>query len=66
MSQLDLNVLKRKRLEKGYSMQYMAEALGFKTAASYLNYERGTSELRADMLPVLAKTLGCSIETFYT
>ena len=34
MSQLDLNVLKRKRLEKGYSMQYMAEALGFKTAAS--------------------------------
>lgn len=62
---INLLFIKRKREEKGLSMQYMAELLGFKTAPAYFHYEKGERKFRADMLPVLARAFDCKIEDLY-
>lgn len=61
---LDLKFIKTKRKEKGYSLQYMAKALGLSNASQYYKYEIGYYKLKADMLPLLAKILNCNIENF--
>lgn len=62
---INLPFIKRKREEKGLSMQDMAERLGFKSAPAYFNYEKGERKFRADMLPVLARAFDCKIEDLY-
>lgn len=49
----------------GISQQKMAETLGFKNASTYLKYESGTYSFKAEMIPILAKILNCSIENFF-
>jgi len=65
MVYVDLSFIKVKRLEKKFTLQEMAEELGFKTATNYQKYEQGLYSLDADMLPVLAKKLDCKIEDFF-
>lgn len=62
---INLPFIKRKREEKGLSMQDMAELLGFKSAPAYFHYEKGERIFRADMLPVLAHAFNCKIEDLY-
>ncbi len=47
------------------SMQDVANTLGFKTASTYYKYECGIYKFKAEMLPVLAKTLNCDIKNFF-
>lgn len=62
---LNLEFIKNRRYELGISQQKMAEKLGFKNASTYFKYETGIYSFKADMIPVLAKTLNCNIENFF-
>lgn len=62
---LNLKFIKMKRKENGYSLQYMAKALGLSNASQYYKYESGYYKLKADMLPLLATILKCKIEKFF-
>ena len=62
---VNLDFLKQKRLEKGVSLMFMSEKLGFKNASSYMRYENGEYSLEANMLPILAEVLECDIQDFF-
>jgi len=66
MKQLNLNVIKEKRIKLNLSLQEVANLLGFKNASTYLKYENGEYLFKADMLPKLASILKCEIENFFT
>lgn len=63
--ELNLKFIKKKRKEKGYSLEYMAKIVGLSNASQYYKYECGDYKLKAEMLPQLAKILGCKIENFF-
>lgn len=56
--------LRELRLEKGYSLNRMAEAIGV-TPQGYLKLEDGTGGKTFEKLPVIAQTLGCSIDKLF-
>lgn len=66
MKQLNLNYIKRRRIELGLSLQELANELGFKNASTYLKYENGDYLFKAEVLPILSITLKCEIENFFT
>ena len=66
MKQLNLDYIKKKRLEMNLSLQDVANKLGFKNASTYLKYENGDYSFKADMLPKLAELYKCKIEDFFT
>lgn len=66
MKQLNLDYIKRRRIELGLSLQELANELGFKNASTYLKYENGDYLFKAEVLPILAITLKCGIENFFT
>lgn len=66
MDVINYEFIKKRRIEKGYSLQDMALKLGFKNASTYFKYEKGEYSLRAEMLPLLAKHLDCKVENFFT
>ncbi|SDX75203.1 helix-turn-helix domain-containing protein [Tepidimicrobium xylanilyticum] len=66
MTQLNLDYIKKKRLEMNLSLQDVANKLGFKNASTYLKYENGDYSFKADMLPKLAELYKCKIEDFFT
>ena len=63
---LNLQFIKKRRLDLKLSMMNVSEELGFKNASTYLKYETGEYELKAEMLPTLANILECDIENFFT
>lgn len=64
-STLNLEFIRERRLEKGLTLQDMAESFGFKTATNYQKYEQGKYSFDANMLPVLSEKLDCKIEIFF-
>jgi len=65
MIKVNLELIKAKRNELGYSMQNMADSLGFKNASTYLKYEKGEYSFKAEHLPILSKLLKCNIVDFF-
>jgi transcriptional regulator with XRE-family HTH domain len=65
MIQINLDFIKKRRLELGYTNQIMAEKLGFKNASNYYKYETGEYSFKASMLPVLSKILNCDMKNFF-
>lgn len=65
MVKLNLDYIANRRNELQITLQEMAEELGFKNASTYLKYERGSYEFKANHLPILAKKLNCSINNFF-
>lgn len=65
MKTLDLNFIKKRRIEIGKTLQEMADSLGMKNASTYMKYENGTYSFKADQLPLLAETLKCRITDFF-
>jgi transcriptional regulator with XRE-family HTH domain len=63
---MDLEFIKKRRSELGISMQKMAEYLGFKNASTYLKYEKGVYNFKAEHLPILADVFKCEIQDFFT
>lgn len=62
---LNLNFIKKRRKKLGYTLLDMAKKLGFKNGSTYLKYESGTYSFKAEHLPILAKTLDCTIDDFF-
>lgn len=66
MTSINLKFIKSKRKEKNITLQQMANILGYKKASTYSNYENGIYSIKANMLPVLAKTFECEIKDLYS
>lgn len=54
--------LKECRLKANISQTYIAKCLGYKSSQFISNWERGVSEIPAEALPILAKTLNVDFE----
>lgn len=65
MNNLDLQAIKQRRKQAGYSMSRMAESLGMANASVYWKYENGVYAFKADHLPQLAQVLMCEITVFF-
>lgn len=65
IQKIDLELIKKLRVQRDYSLQEMAEKLGFKNASTYFKYESGEYSIKADMLPKIADVLDCKIENFF-
>lgn len=59
------NLIKKLRLEKGFSQEELAELLNLEVSA-YGRIERGDTDLKFDVLQKILKELGCRIEDFIT
>lgn len=64
-SNINFSLIKKKREEKGISLEEMAQSLGFKNASTYLKYENNTYSFKLTMLPVLSKKLEIPYEKFF-
>lgn len=62
---LDLLFIKKRRKELNIPLQEMAEAIGFKNASTYLKYENGDYQFKADHVPILSSKLNCGINDLY-
>lgn len=62
---VNLDYIKHRRQYLTLSLQELAEALGFKNASTYMKYEEGSYQFKANHLPILASKLECSLENFF-
>lgn len=62
---INLQLIKDKRHEYGYTMQEMAETLGLKTRADYFKRENGDTRFKSVELPILSKKLHIPISHFF-
>jgi transcriptional regulator with XRE-family HTH domain len=53
------------RIEKGIKQSFVSEKLGFKSHSSYSEIESGKRNLPSDKIPILAQTLGVSVEELF-
>jgi transcriptional regulator with XRE-family HTH domain len=58
--------IKERRQTLNKTLQEVADSVGMKNASTYMKYENGTYSFKAEQLPVLAKTLDCEIQDFFT
>lgn len=66
MLELDLELIRSKRLELEIPLQEMSDALGLKNASSYFKYEKGDYKFNADHLPIVCTKLGLNMnEVFF-
>ncbi len=65
MAEINLEYIAKKRKEYGFSLQYMAEKLGFSNASTYFKYEKGDYEFKANMLPILSEMFKCDMNYFF-
>lgn len=65
MKKLNLLYIKEQRLKKRISLREMSKILGFKSASTYLQYERGEYAFKANQLPMLADVFECDIQDFF-
>jgi transcriptional regulator with XRE-family HTH domain len=61
VSSLNLNALRNLRKKKKITQTQMAEALGC-VQSVYQRIEKGVIKLRAEHLPIIAETLGISVQ----
>ncbi|MDP4086005.1 MAG: helix-turn-helix transcriptional regulator [Bacillota bacterium] len=65
MHNLNLDLIKEKRLKLNISQQEMADYLGFKNASTYMKYEKGIYSFKANHVPLIAKQLNSPIESLF-
>lgn len=63
---INLQLIKEKRLQHGYTMSDMSEFLGLKNRADYFKRENGDTRFRSVELPILSKKLGIPMAHFFT
>ena len=66
MLELDLNAIKKHRIEQNKTLQDVADALNYKSASTYMKHEKGDHAFKANQLPTLAFILNCSIMDFFS
>jgi transcriptional regulator with XRE-family HTH domain len=65
MYNLNLDLIRERRLELNLNLQEMADHLGFKHASTYMKYERGIYSFKADHVPLLAIHLKFPVEDLF-
>ena len=65
MTEIDLKLIRKKRIEHHISLDYMANLLGLSQRGSYLLKEQGKRKFTVDELPILSKTLNIPIDKLY-
>lgn len=65
METLNLQYIKKRRLQLAKTLQELAYLLGMKNASTYMKYENGTYAFKAEQLPKLAEALECNITDFF-
>lgn len=65
MEGINLGLLKQKRKEAGASLQDMAILLGYTSPSSYLKYEEGKSDFKANHLPLICEKFKCELHELF-
>lgn len=65
MKQVNHDFIANRRKELGIPLREMADLFGLKSPSNYLKYETGVYQIKADMLPALARKLKCAIADFF-
>lgn len=65
-SAINLDLIKQKRLEKGYSNSDMARMLKLRDKVAYYRRENGDYKFQATELPFLSKALDIPLANFFT
>lgn len=60
-----VNLLKKLRVEKGYTQEYMAEKLGYSDKSGYNHLENGNVKLSLARAIEVAKILGVNPNIFF-
>ena len=63
--QIILSLIKKKRLELGFSNEDMANSLGLASPDKYFRREHGTYKFQAAELPALSKKLEIPLEKIF-
>lgn len=66
MYKVNLELIKEKRKEKGYSLKKMADLMGFSDKAKYYRREAGEYSFKPEELPHVAKLLNIPISKIFT
>ncbi|QAR35235.1 helix-turn-helix domain-containing protein [Latilactobacillus curvatus] len=61
----DLSLIRKKRLDKGYSMEKMSKLLGLENKSMYYKREIGATQFKATEIPLLASLLEVSVEKIF-
>ncbi|MHB8171265.1 MAG: helix-turn-helix transcriptional regulator [Thermincolia bacterium] len=65
MQRIDIDKIKKLRIEKNILQSEMAEHLGYKTPIGYHYLEKGRCHIKAEQLVIIASKLGVSLEELY-
>ncbi|BBA82933.1 MULTISPECIES: helix-turn-helix domain-containing protein [Lactiplantibacillus] len=60
--QINLELVKKSRLNKGLTQQQMADMLGLDSKSSYSKRENGDTNFKSNEVPALAEILGLEID----
>ncbi|MFR4967952.1 MAG: XRE family transcriptional regulator [Lactobacillus kalixensis] len=63
--ELNLNLIREKRLEHGFSNEEMAKSLGLASSDKYFRREHGIYKFQASELPALSKKLNIPLEKIF-
>jgi transcriptional regulator with XRE-family HTH domain len=58
-------ILKKIRIEKGYTQEYMAEKLGYKDKSGYNHLENGNVKLSVERAMMISKILNVNPSIFF-
>lgn len=59
---MNLELLKKERIKKGFSQKHMAEELGFRDKSSYCLIENGKTQISVSLMNKIIKVLDLSTE----
>lgn len=62
---INTDLIKQHRLERGLTLQQMADALGIDSKANYYKRENGDTNFKSEELPIISKTLGIKFEKIF-
>ncbi len=65
LKSLNLDFIKKRRIELSISHEHMAKNFGFANSSTYWKYENGNYKFKAEQLPQLARYLNCKIVDFF-
>lgn len=63
--EIDLQLIKQARLEKGYTLEEMSKKLGIKGKSNYFKRENGDTEFKSTELPMLSDLLDIDYEKIF-
>lgn len=66
LTELNLKLLRKRRLEQHITLQQCAKALGLSQSGPYLLKEQGKRNFKVNEVPIICKLLNLTIEEVYT